>query len=155
MSSSKHLSQRVICRDIHVHGHQQVVFELTALTDKLETAGTINPKKMSRLDPTTRSIVLKDAPKKGASDFVGTFLGNTKTASTKPKNSIWTGNFLAYKIQAPNPTFAGTYGSRSFYKIQIMEIHLLWIGTKNLVQIHLQKLSQKQLHFVGKTLFAV
>ena len=29
-----HLSQRVICRDIQVHGHQQVGFELTALTWK-------------------------------------------------------------------------------------------------------------------------
>ena len=35
-----------------------------------------------------------------------------------------------------------------------MEIHLPDIGTKNLVQIHPQKLSQKQLHFVEKTLFA-
>ena len=49
-----HLSQRVICRDIQVHGHQQVGFELTALTNKLETAGTINPQKMSRLDPVLR-----------------------------------------------------------------------------------------------------
>ena len=42
--SKKYFSQRVICPDIQVHGHQQAVFEVTAPTNKVETAGTINPK---------------------------------------------------------------------------------------------------------------
>ena len=44
MFPKKYVSQRVICPDIQVHGHQQAVFEVTAPTNKVETAGTINPK---------------------------------------------------------------------------------------------------------------
>ena len=89
----------------------------------------------------------------GASEFVDTFLETPKRPLQNQKHSIWTGNSQAYKIQTLNPTFAGAWGTRRFYKIQIMEIHLLYIGAKNLVHIHPQKLSQKQLHFVKKPLF--
>jgi hypothetical protein len=91
----------------------------------------------------------------GASEFVDTFLETPKRPLQNQKHSIWTGNFQAYKIQTLNPTFAGAWGTRRFYKIQIMEIHLLYIGAKNLVQIHPQKLSQKQLHFVKKPLLGL
>ena len=61
---------------------------------------------------------------------------------------MWTGNCQVDKIQTLNPTFAGAWDARRFYKIQIMETHLLHIGTNNLDQVHCQKSSQKEKVFV-------
>ena len=43
------------------------------------------------------------------------------------KRGIWTGHFQACKIQKPNPTFAGAWRTGRFYKIQFMDIHLLYV----------------------------
>ena len=53
-----------------------------------------------------------------ASDLVGACNKRPKQLLLNQKQSLWTGNVHAYKIQMPKPTFAETWGTRPFYKIQ-------------------------------------